>query len=212
MMISTVSIMSCKRTPSFLEDTVKSIPDNLNIEIFYQGDVNEISFDNINIKQVDYIEDAHRVHHNSQYNYASTLMNSKDGFIVEDDIEFSVNFSSHMADLNNLLDNMQCKYALAIYSCYNWSKKGASLVDYPVEAFYGTQGMIYDIETARSFGNFLMGRIGVEPYDFALKTYIQEVDPDVRLLATGSSLIQHRGDLSTGLGVFHKAPNFVDHL
>lgn len=211
-MINTVSIMSCKRIPSFLEDTIASIPKNLNIEVFYQGDVNEIFIDNIDIKHVDYVHEPHMVHHNSQYNYASTLINSKDGFIVEDDVEFSVNFSIHMADLNNLLNDVKCKYAVAIYSCYNWNKRGVSLVDYPVEAFYGTQGMIYDLETARSFGNFLMGRIGAEPYDFALKTYIQEVDPDVKLMATGSSLIQHKGDLSTGLGIFHKAPNFVDHI
>jgi hypothetical protein len=78
--------------------------------------------------------------------------------------------------------------------------------------FYGTQAMLYDIETARGFGEYLAQNIGREPYDLALKTYIKEVDPEVVLYASKLSLVQHIGDVSTGLGNGHKCFNFVDDV
>jgi hypothetical protein len=70
--------------------------------------------------------------------------------------------------------------------------------------------MLYDIETARGFGEYLAQNIGKEPYDLALKTYIKEVDPEVILYASKYSLVQHIGDISTGLGGGHKTGHFID--
>lgn len=212
-MIDTISIMSCDRDPSYLNDTISSIPSNFNIELFYQGDISKLKFDNIKIFQIRFVDDRSLVHRNSQFNYASILLRTKCGFIVEDDIFFSQNFNTHIENIYESLRNRELietsEYAVALYSCYNWGREDVDLIDYPSDGFYGTQAMIYSLKTAREFGHFLMGRIGKEPYDLALKSFLSE-NPGTSLFASTRSLVQHIGQSTSGLGFFHQAPNFVN--
>ena len=207
-MVDTISIMSCDRDPSYLSKTVESIPEFFNIEVFYQGDPSDIQSDRYKIIQVDrpYTD----VQRNAQYNYSYILKNSKNSFIIEDDVNFSQTF---LQDFQLVLSELQpfSKYAVAIYSCYTWTKNTNNhirLTNYPLRDFYGTQAMLYDHETSKNFGEFLYNNIGLEPYDMALKSYINLFDKEVKLLASTRSLVQHIGEQTTGLGFFHQSATY----
>lgn len=205
MMIDTISIISCERNPSFLGETLSYIPDSYSIEIFFQGNYTQDY--NADIFNVDIKYD--NIYKNSQFNYATALLESKSGLIIEDDVYLSRNFKFFLDKIQEELYEID-RYAVALYSCYEWpTKNPIGIIEYPVDNFYGTQAMLYDEITAREFGKFLMSRIGVEPYDLALKSYIKE-NPDIVLLASTSSIVQHIGHTSTGLGFYHQAGNFTD--
>ena len=214
-MIDTVSIMSCERQPSFLLETIDSVPPQLNIEVFYQGDTSKLNLENCNLYKIKKYSESSNVFEDSQFNYACILLRSKNCLIVEDDIIFAKHFFEYLAkiqnDINTFKENVGERYAIALYSCYSWpNNTTVNLTSYPVDSFYGTQAMLYDEYTAREFGHFLMGRIGVEPYDLALKTYISTVDPSVKLIAATRSIVQHAGHTTSGLGFFHQTSNFID--
>ena len=212
-MIDTISIMSCYREPSYLNSTIESIPSNFDIELFYQGNSNEVNIDNIKIYEIKHIADLELVYPNSQFNYASILLRSKCGLIVEDDVYFSQNFSKYLSILEELLItrgfDANSSYVIALYSCYDWGSENVDLIEYPVESFYATQAMIYSKKTAKEFGHFLMGRIGLEPYDLALKSFIHK-NPETKLMASTRSLVQHTGAQTSGLGFFHQTSNFIN--
>lgn len=209
-MIDTISILSCDREPSYLIETINSIPSNFNVEVFYQGDISKFNIDNVKFFTIKTIAEKSEVHKNSQFNYASSLLRTKCGLLIEDDVYLSNNFSNYLTYLNkSLINKDKFNYAIALYSCYDWGYEDLKLVDYPVDSFYGTQAMLYDIQTARNFGHFLMGRIGVEPYDLALKSFIHE-NSNTKLLASSRSIVQHAGQLTTGLGFFHQSQNFLE--
>lgn len=209
--------MSCSRQPSYLRDTLSSIPNFLVPEIFYQGDLTEI--DDISCKKIEVARpyDVQSVHKNSQYNYSYILKNSTSKFIIEDDIFFTSNFEYYfnhiLNDIENYKSQVSEKFVVALYSCYRWTDDYTDrprLVQYPVESFYGTQAMLYDEYTAENFAEYLGNNIGVEAYDLALKTYISNIEPDTKLLASTRSLVQHIGQSTSGLGFFHQAGNYIE--
>lgn len=208
--------MSCSRTPSYLKDTLSTIDPCFDIEIFYQGSKDEINDINVDIFEVDKPHDIQFVHNNSQYNYAYILLNSRNNLIVEDDVYFSKNFASYLRileeDIKYHIENVSERYAIALYSCYNWTHDLSDrprLTAYPIDGFYGTQAMLYDEYTARNFGAYLMQNIGVEAYDMALKSYINNEDRSVSLMASTRSLVQHIGETTSGLGFFHQSSNYI---
>jgi len=209
--MKTVTIVTCDRTPSYLADTVQSIPAEYNIQYIAQGQV-EIPREGEVITTIrPYSEDSTR-HRDAQYNYGIALANTVDGIIIEDDVIFSNNFDLYLKQVLAAVPTK--RYAIALYSCYDWSKAfdfGGVLVNYPIDTFYAFQGMLYDIETAREFGQYILENIGKEPHDLALKTFIETVNTSVGLYATKYSLIQHIGDVSTGLGHRHQCVNFIDN-
>jgi hypothetical protein len=209
--MKTITILTCDRTPSYLSETVATIPEDYHIQYVSQGQIVQPRAGDLVPVDKKYKQDATR-HRDSQYNYAIALLNTKDGLIIEDDVQLSRKFDQYLNKVKS--DIPTPRYALALYSCYQWTQipNGLTIVEYPINDFYGTQAMLYDIETARGFGEYLAQNIGKEPYDLALKTYIKEVDPEVVLYASKLSLVQHIGDISTGLGNNHKAFNFVDNV
>ncbi len=214
-MIDTVTIVSCDRQPSYLKQTVESIPENFNIEIFYQGDSRDLNLDKCKIIEIDYVSDD--VYTNAQYNYYNALLRSKDKFIIEDDVIFSSRFNEFASILFPILENFYNEedtktFAIALYSCYDWGTTGDIFyIEYPVERFYGLQSMIYSKNFAENFGEHIKNNLGVEPHDFAIKTWINSSDEKPNLLASPHSLVQHIGEVSTGLGYCHKAGNFVGY-
>jgi hypothetical protein len=202
----TITILTCDRQPSYLSDTVATIPQDYHIQYVSQGQIVQPRAGDLIPVDKKYKQDETR-HRDSQYNYSIALLNTKDGLIIEDDVKLSKDFDRNLARIINLIPTE--RYAIALYSCYQWQE---SLAKYPVDMFYGTQAMLYDIQTAREFGDYLVNNIGREPYDLALKTYIKEYDPEVTLYASKYSLVQHIGDISTGLGNGHKAFTFIDDI
>jgi hypothetical protein len=208
--MKTVTIVTCDRTPSYLADTVQSIPAEYNIQYVAQGQIEIPREGQVITTTRPYGEDATR-HRDAQYNYAVALANTVDGIIIEDDVIFSDHFDLHLKQVLAAIPTQ--RYAVALYSCYDWVRTfdfGGVLVNYPVDLFYAFQGMLYDIETAREFGQYVFENIGKEPHDMALKTFIKTVNTSIGLYATKHSLIQHIGDVSTGLGPKHQCYNFID--
>jgi len=207
--MKTITILTCDRQPSYLSDTVATIPEDYHIQYISQGQIIQPRAGDLVPVDKKYKQDETR-HRDSQYNYSVALRQTVDGLIIEDDVKLCRNFDIELEQ--RLAEITTEKYAFALYSCYNW--EGYSdynkIAKYPIDMFYGTQAMLYDIETARGFGEYLAQNIGKEPYDLALKTYIKEVDPEVVLYASKLSLVQHIGDISTGLGNGHQCFNFID--
>jgi len=199
-----ITILTCDRQPSYLADTVATIPEEYVIQYIAQGQIVQPRAGDLVPVDKKYKQDPTR-HRDSQYNYSIALRQTVDGLIIEDDVKLSKDFNEHLEKVKSNIPTS--RYAVALYSCYQWNK---DLEKYPIDMFYGTQAMLYDIETARGFGEYLAQNIGKEPYDLALKTYIKEVDPEVILYATKYSLVQHIGDISTGLGGGHKTGHFID--
>ena len=207
--------MSCSRNPSYLEQTLESIPAEFQIEIFYQGNKDDIAKYNVPVIEVSSPYSKDDIQRNAQFNYATILLNSKDCLIIEDDVFFSLNFQQHINLLKEDLSILTSRYALALYSCYTWTNSNENqirLCSYPLEGFYGTQAMLYDQKTARNFGEYLMSNIGFEAYDLALKTYINFIDTEVKLFASTRSLVQHIGEKTSGLGHFHQTSNYIGDI
>jgi hypothetical protein len=207
--MKTITILTCDRTPSYLADTVFTIPEDYYIQYVSQGQIVQPRAGDLVPVDKKYKQDPTR-HRDSQYNYSVALRQTVDGLIIEDDVHLSRNFDQHLEKIKSNIPTL--RYAVALYSCYNWNGYSdyEHIAKYPIDMFYGTQAMLYDIETARKFGEYLAQNIGKEPYDLALKTYIKEVDPEVVLYASKLSLVQHIGDISTGLGGGHKTRHFID--
>lgn len=207
--MKTITILTCDRQPSYLADTVATIPEDYHIQYVSQGQIVQPRAGDLVPVDKKYKKDLTR-HRDSQYNYSIALRQTVDGLIIEDDVrlcnKFDIELEQRLAEIPTK------RYVIALYSCYNWGGYSDydKIAKYPVDMFYGTQAMLYDLETARGFGEYLAQNIGKEPYDLALKTYIKEVDPEVVLYASKYSLVQHIGDISTGLGGQHRTGNFID--
>jgi hypothetical protein len=209
--MKTITILTCDRQPSYLADTVATIPEEYNIQYIAQGQIIQPRAGDLVPVDKKYKQDSTR-HRDSQYNYARALFNTKDGLIIEDDVKLCKNFNWELEQ--RLAEIPTERYVLALYSCYNWEgySQYDKIAEYPVDMFYGTQAMVFDLETAREFGAYLLENIGKEPYDLALKTFIKTVNPEVVLYVSKMSLVQHIGDVSTGLGHQHQTFNFIDDL
>lgn len=212
-MSNVVTIMTSERPVSYLEQTVKSIPEGFEVEYVVQGEVKLPKKGNVTKVHRPYASDENR-HRDATYNYAMAMLSTEDGLVIEDDVIFCKNFEKIYEALKKQLP--EGKYAIALYSCYNWQlDSGKMLVDYPVDDFYGTQALLYDKETAIGFGEYLLHHldyIGGELWDMALKRYIKEIDPDVKLYATRLSLVQHIGNKSSIDTTGHQASNFIDDI
>jgi hypothetical protein len=209
--MKTITILTCDRQPSYLLDTVATIPEDYTIQYIAQGQIIQPRAGDLVPVDKKYKQDETR-HRDSQYNYARALLNTKSGLIIEDDVKLSRYFNEALIEVIN--DIPTERYAVALYSCYNWGQHNEyeTIAKYPIDMFYGTQAMLYDLETAKEFGTYLLDNIGKEPYDLALKTFIKTVNPEVVLYATKLSLVQHIGDVSTGLGHGHQCFNFLDDV
>lgn len=207
--MKTITILTCDRTPSYLADTVATIPEDYHIQYVSQGQIIQPRAGDLVPVDKKYKQDPTK-HRDSQYNYSVALRQTTDGLIIEDDVKLCRKFDQYLDKIKS--DIPTKRYALALYSCYNWNGYSdyEHIAKYPIDMFYGTQAMLYDIETARGFGEYLAQNIGKEPYDLALKTYIREIDPEVVLYATTKSLVQHMGVNTTGLGYHHQCFNFID--
>jgi len=202
--IRTVTVMTSDREPSYLEQTLATLPGELSAEIVWQTDRELERPGVVRTRRLN-----RGAHADAQYNYAQCLLVTSDGLIVEDDVKFSRDFFQHLQQVRRLLRDKP-RYVVTLYSAYYPAERNTELhlVDCHIGFFFGTQAMLYDPVTAREFGRFLVDRIGVEPYDIAVRSYC--VVHDLPLYRTSYSLVRHIGAQSTGLGVFHDCRNFVD--
>lgn len=203
-----VTVYTCDRDPSYLEETVQSIPPEMEAEIVWQKENPRVPIKHSSIllhTPKPYLQ----VGHNSRLNYGLALLYSTDGLIIEDDVILSTNFIRYLNTAKKLIP---CdRYVLSLYSCYKWKfEEKFQLVHYPTELFYGSQAMYYDAVTKREMAAWVLDGLimETEPHDFAVRAYCKEFD--IPLFTLNYSLVQHIGEVTTGLGYHHQCINFID--
>jgi hypothetical protein len=159
------------------------------------------------------------VHHRACWNYwrslilGSRIPSCKGLVVFEDDVIAARGWESRFHDTINQIEAVYKRpFVLALYTALNIRPlldAQTYYVYYPVPFFYGTQAMYYPEKVRVEFADYLK-RNGVAsmrmPYDLLLREYLwQERIP---LFATIPCLFQHVGEISTGLGLFHKARQF----
>jgi len=162
---------------------------------------------------------GHTVHRRASYNYARCLalpVGASRGLLVcEDDIVFQDGFfDAALATIEELEEQRgPAPFILALYACYDLRNQpsppgGERYARYEAHAFYGTQCVYFAAPLLPELADLVMREgfeMGTEPYDMVLKRYCLGND---LLFASRSSLVQHIGNTSTGLGNFHATPTF----
>jgi hypothetical protein len=160
-----------------------------------------------------------RVHHRACWNYWRCLTlgprtPSSEGLLIfEDDVIPARGWEGRFYETVAQIE-AACKgpFVLALYSPIKLPTAPDSqtyYVPYPTSRFYGTQAMYYPEEVRAGFAAF-MKLYGVNtmrhPYDILLRTYL--LNTGIPLFAAKPCLVQHVGEISTGLGKFHKTMQF----
>lgn len=212
----TVTIVSCARQPSYLAETLRGFTDpEIEVEIFYQskdrsGEIPALQEQYpFSIPRVYLTEKMYdQVQLNGQYNYAETLLNTKDGLILEDDVQVSKNFMPYLGEIEKLIPDE--KSIVTLYSRKQWSDSYKfGLIKLAFSRYSNCQAMLYPVPVARAFGQYLLDHFGAEPYDHALGTFCRL--NEIKIYAANYSLVQHIGRVTTGLGSFdHQSRNFAD--
>jgi hypothetical protein len=106
-------------------------------------------------------------------------------------------------------------YVLAAYSAHDLAAypefdRGRLYSAYPASSFFGTQSVYFPAVVLPDVASY-MRKHGVDepraPGDLILRDFCHERQ---FLLGARSSLVQHIGQVSTGLGNFHSAAGFAD--
>lgn len=164
-----------------------------------------------------------RVHHRACWNYWRCLTlgptsPSSDGLVIfEDDVIPARGWEGRFYEAVDQIEAV-CKgpFVLALYSPVRLPRTPDSrtyYVPYPTHRFYGTQAMYFPEEVRAGFARF-MRVYGVNtmrhPYDILLRMYL--LNFDIPLFAAKPCLFQHVGEISTGLGKFHKTRQFKSEV
>lgn len=157
--------------------------------------------------------------HRATWNYHRCLMHTPSGergtLILEDDVRFAcgwrVRLDTTIAALESRFGSM---FVLTIYDPHQWKPKESYLyAEYTHQFFSGTQGVFYPAKMRQEFAKYLkvQGVIGnKDHYDYLLRDYL--IQEKIPLFAASPSLIQHMGKNTTGLGIWHEAPGFMEDV
>ena len=180
------------------------------------------------------------VHHRAVWNYWRSLTLGpknlrRDGLLVfEDDVIPAQGWQRRFNDTVKQIEaQFGTRYVLALYrgrfsqsrtfynsfrrtlsDCLYPEEQRAYYASYPIGQFWGTQAMYYPEEIRIAFAEYLKIN-GVDayrrPYDLLLKDYLETYG--VPLFTTVPSLVQHIGEIGTGVGwKFHSARKFEKNL
>ncbi len=135
--------------------------------------------------------------------------------ILEDDVRFACGWWARLDRTLGILESrFSSRFVLTLYNPYGWKPKEHLLyAEYPRARFTGTQGVYYPAKMRQGFAKYLKvkGVIGnKDHYDYLLRDYL--IQEDIPLFATSPSLIQHMGRNTTGLGIWHQAPGFIEDV
>jgi hypothetical protein len=222
------AIMTVARPTVYIHELIASLRPDLPIRLIVGGPAcgyleRYRSNPFIEIIEVGAEEWAHfqnrRIHHRACWNYWRSLTlgprtPSRRGLVVfEDDVIPARGWESRFHDtVKEIEDVHKGPFVLALYNAIDISPPPgaqAYYVRYLLPFFYGTQAMYYPEEVRVGFADYLKGN-GVDsmrlPYDLLLKEYLWK--EGILLFATFPCLFQHVGEVSTGLGFFHKSRQF----
>lgn len=157
--------------------------------------------------------------HRATWNYHRCLTQCVGGergtLILEDDVKFACGWRFRLdITLAALESRYGSRFVLTIYDPHNYAPRESRLyAEYPRKSFFGTQGVYYPANVRQKFAKYLKvtGVVSNKNhYDYLLRDYL--IQEDIPLFATAPSLIQHMGKNTTGLGVWHQAPGFVEDV
>ena len=157
--------------------------------------------------------------HRATWNYHRCLtqcsLGERGSLVIEDDVKFARGWRMRLdRTLAALEDRFDSRFVLTIYDPYKCKPTESCLyADYPRKIFSGTQGVYYPARIRQDFAKHLKmnGVVGnTDHYDYILRRYL--IEEDVPLFATVPSLIQHMGRNTTGLGLWHEAPGFLEDV
>lgn len=218
-------ITTCDRVPvNYLRETVSlltdqgfspkiqngSLSDN-NIKSIFEEDVPKVTIHQL----LEALEPAFmaldiRPRHNK--NYAATFLlapENEDALILEDDVVPCQNLHKQLEAVNWLITQRKLeKYIIALYSHAKWPLSAQNLNEYPLERFFGLQAMLYSANIKELCNAYHLKYCNEQPADFITRIIAKE--NSIPVFATTFSLFQHVGTVTTGLGNFHYAQNFLD--
>lgn len=154
----------------------------------------------------------HRRHAHNYHRCLTVPVSDCEGLCVcEDDVVFRDGFVAQLRATSLELERLRGNrnYALAGYAPHAFTTSAGSLsCRYPPEIFYGTQCMYFPSDIVPELAEIVSLR-GVEvqeaPTDLVLQKVFRERDC---VFACTPSIVQHIGQVSTGLGPFHWSPMF----
>ena len=135
----------------------------------------------------------------ASYNFAKILRNAdktKKGMILlEDDIILNPDWFSHTHEIIQKIEQISDEFILSIYSPHRKMEVGENgFTEYPIDRFFGTQGMYYPPSVAIKLGNFLRDD-GYEPgHDVRAHQFCE--DEKIKLYVPNRITIQHIGEKS----------------
>jgi hypothetical protein len=157
--------------------------------------------------------------HRATWNYhrclTQCITGERGSLVLEDDVKFARGWRVRLdMTLTALEYRYGPKFVLTIYDPWNCTPTESYLyAEYPRNDFTGTQGVYYPAQVRQEFAKYLKvkGVIGNKNhYDFLLRDFL--VQEGIPLFTTVPSLIQHMGRKTTGLGVWHQAPGFIEDV
>ena len=157
------------------------------------------------------------VHRRCSYNYWRCLdyfaTHGGDLCLCEDDVVFAEGFWTDLAETVEDIEQRRQEYVLALYSTADLNadpslRRGKKYACYHAQHFFGTQGMYFPAAVLPELAA-RMRRDGVDEPKKPCDLVIQDVCYERQyLFGSRSSLVQHVGRVSTGLGHFHSSPTF----
>lgn len=157
--------------------------------------------------------------HRATWNYYRCLtrciLGERGSLVLEDDVKFACGWRLRLDTTIAVLESrFGSEFVLTIYDPWGCQPKGGGLyAEYPLADFGGTQGIYYPSRVRQSFTEYLKMHGVVanrNHYDYLLRQHL--LQENLPLFATAPSLIQHMGRHTTGLGIWHQAPNFVEDV
>lgn len=152
------------------------------------------------------------IHIKFNANFARCMTVTKfcdDILYLEDDLEFTNNWFVKLQNAIEILDkDYPDGYVLTLYGPWEFSHNKL-VAQIPPEKFYGTQAVYIKKEFQEGIFNKIM-EDGIKNYrhmaDLLLDEYCRE--NNIPILCLTTSLVQHIGKESTGLGSYHHTKNF----
>ena len=164
------------------------------------------------------------VHHRATWNYWRSLVfgarnPERKGLVVfEDDVFPARGWEQRLHETIDQIEAQHTgRYLMALYAATQAGLpqpvSGSHFVPYPVSWFFGTQAIYFPEAERVGFAGYLKEN-GVDkyrlPYDYVLREYMQK--SGVSIFATIPCLVQHIGEVSTGLGLPHSTHHFQAEL
>ena len=121
--------------------------------------------------------------------------NKRGIFVLEDDIILNPDWFAHAHEVINEIEKISDKFILSIYSPHRKMEVGENgFAEYPIDRFFGTQGMYYTPSVAIKLGRFLRDGNYQPGHDVMMHDFCK--DEKIKVYVPNRITIQHIGEKS----------------